>query len=461
MSQTSATKVWTNAELDSHETPPTSPMLCDCSICNWFVSCELGSVTLVDFFAHILAKAIRCVVVQVCECNIKEAFCSEVCWEPVFCINATCPLIAGGILCHKNCSSSLVFHPIVGFTKRFEVMSARLDHLVPVRKTFFLGKDQTPWCNFLCGIALSVAEKHELLWGAQSNVDTSTHLAWCRKQGGLEESSWNSFQVRQELRVWHTVVIQHCLPSCGWNFQGCGWFHHSSMKHTKGVFWLQHAAHHCTHMRSITSTVNKHSRLAFSSSAGVKVTMDAVDVLIAELNCDKCQSDKWQFFTVNLTANKLRNATKMTLETKFSTLMFHQQSRCDFTRIWNLWASSQQQKWLHLCRLSPMRLTSHWQDWLHGVHVSSLSDALCCHKSAGMHNIVLEHIMETQLFVPFLYSGFNLVSCSLGCTLVPGLGLNCGWNRAFVMSGSTSVSGKQWGFLVLSLPSFYILPLLS
>jgi len=47
----------------------------------------------------------------------------------------------------------------------------------------------------------------------------------------------------------------------------------------------------------------------------------------------------------------------------------------------------------------------------------------CYHKSVGMRNIVMQHIVETQLFVPFLCSGFDLASCSLGCTLVPGLEL--------------------------------------
>jgi len=63
--------------------PPTSPMLSDCSIHNWFVSHELGSVTLIDFFAHIFTKSIRRVICRVCEHHIKEAFRSKVNKEAV------------------------------------------------------------------------------------------------------------------------------------------------------------------------------------------------------------------------------------------------------------------------------------------------------------------------------------------------------------------------------------------
>jgi len=40
-----------------------------------------------------------------------------------------------------------------------------------------------------------------------------------------------------------------------------------------------------------------------------------------------------------------------------------------------------------------------------------------------MCNIVIEHVVETQLFVPFECSALDLVSCSLGYTVVPGLEL--------------------------------------
>jgi len=44
----------------------------------------------------------------------------------------------------------------------------------------------------------------------------------------------------------------------------------------------------------------------------------------------------------------------------------------------------------------------------------------CCHKSAGLCNIVTEHGVGTHQFVPFLCSGLDLASCFLGCTAVPG-----------------------------------------
>jgi len=104
---------WTERSQNNLQHPPC--FLTDCSICNWFVSHEIGSMTLMDFFAHILAKAIRCVICRVCECHIKEAFRSKVNKEAVLHINVTCPLIAAGILRHEdgshvvnmNCDGSL------------------------------------------------------------------------------------------------------------------------------------------------------------------------------------------------------------------------------------------------------------------------------------------------------------------------------------------------------------------
>jgi len=37
-----------------------------------------------------------------------------------------------------------------------------------------------------------------------------------------------------------------------------------------------------------------------------------------------------------------------------------------------------------------------------------------------MYNIVIEHVVEIQLFVPFECSELDLASCSLGCTAVLG-----------------------------------------
>jgi len=72
-------------------------------------------VTLIDFFADILTKAIQRVICRVCEHHIKEAFRSKVNKEAVFHINVTCPLIAAGIFLHEdgshvvkmNCDGSL------------------------------------------------------------------------------------------------------------------------------------------------------------------------------------------------------------------------------------------------------------------------------------------------------------------------------------------------------------------
>ena len=42
------------------------------------------------------------------------------------------------------------------------------------------------------------------------------------------------------------------------------------------------------------------------------------------------------------------------------------------------------------------------------------------HKSIRLHNIVMKCGAGTHHFVPFVYAGFNLASCSLGCTAVLG-----------------------------------------
>jgi len=78
--------------------------------------------------------------------------------------------------------------------------------------------------------------------------------------------------------------------------------------------------------RRFTNAVNNRARSAFFSSAGVKVIVAVAPVLMAELNCDKCQSDERWFFTVKSNTNKGQNATKTMLKTKFPTPMFHQQS---------------------------------------------------------------------------------------------------------------------------------------
>ena len=72
--------------------------------------------------------------------------------------------------------SVLAFDPVVAFPKDLEIMCTRLDHLVPVRKTFVLGQDHAPWDNFWRRIALGVAENLELLGRAEQDVDVSTIL---------------------------------------------------------------------------------------------------------------------------------------------------------------------------------------------------------------------------------------------------------------------------------------------
>jgi len=47
----------------------------------------------------------------------------------------------------SNHKPFLVFNLVVAFRKDLESACIRLDHLVPIRKTFVLGKDHTPSCK--------------------------------------------------------------------------------------------------------------------------------------------------------------------------------------------------------------------------------------------------------------------------------------------------------------------------
>ena len=73
----------------------------------------------------------------------------------------------------SNHESVLAIHPVVGFTKRLEVLCARLDQLVPFRNTFVLGQSESPRDNLFGRIALIVAEILELSCNAVKDVDTS------------------------------------------------------------------------------------------------------------------------------------------------------------------------------------------------------------------------------------------------------------------------------------------------
>jgi len=60
-------------------------------------------------------------------------------------------LLASGLpQCRAFAHASLAVGRVAD--KRLEVTRARLDHLVPVRKTFVLGQDETPGDNFLRGM---------------------------------------------------------------------------------------------------------------------------------------------------------------------------------------------------------------------------------------------------------------------------------------------------------------------
>jgi len=136
---------------------------------------------------------------------------------------------------------------------------------------------------------------------------------------------------------------------------------------------------------AFANAVNKRSGSAFSSSTGVKVTVDAVvaaiAALIVELNCNKCQSDKQQFFTVKSTANKGRNATKTMLKTKFPTLMFHQKNRFDLHKFETYEHCTTNGNTSMSCQIFQQDRHLHWQGCLHGCACLVIAACSCCHTS--------------------------------------------------------------------------------
>jgi len=99
--------------------------------------------------------------------------------------------------------------------------------------------------------------------------------------------------------------------------------------------------------------------------------------------------------------------------------MFHQQSRCNLHKF-ESYEHCTATETFHVLLNVPMRLSSPLARLLTRCACFVIVTCSCRHKSVGLHNIVLERGVGTHHFVPFLCSGFDLVSCSLGCTAVPG-----------------------------------------
>jgi len=95
-----------------------------------------------------------------------------------------------------------------------------------------------------------------------------------------------------------------------------------------------------------------------------------------------------------------------------------------FAQLRNLWV------------LRCTRNSSTFVDHLHkiDIFIGEIDYTLCMfhhcklclllyHQSVGMHNVMIEHVVETHHFVHFECSTLDLVCCSLGCTVVLGLKL--------------------------------------
>jgi len=132
--------------------------------------------------------------------------------------------------------------------------------------------------------------------------------------------------------------------------------------------------------------------------------------------------DKRQFFPVKSTANKGGNATKAMLKTKFPTLCFTNKADA-ILRKFETYEHCTTMETLPCLSNVPTRLTSSLARLIARCTCFVIVMCSCCHTSTGTCTIVTEHGVGTQCFVPFLCSGFDLASLSLGCTAVPGLEL--------------------------------------
>jgi len=95
-------------------------------------------------------------------------------------------------------------------------------------------------------------------------------------------------------------------------------------------------------------------------------------------------------------------------------VILHKQETCNFCNSFDAAPSSST-----ICNkidISPARLITQCTSFI-------IVTSICYHKSMGSHNIVTEHVVETQLFASTECFTFDLVSCSLGCTVIPGLKL--------------------------------------
>jgi len=76
--------------------------------------------------------------------------------------------------------------------------------------------------------------------------------------------------------------------------------------------------------------------LRWSCGSGSRCRSGCSAHCLLELDCDKCQSDKRQFFTVKSPNNKGRNTANNTLKKNFPALMFHQKNSCYHMQIQKL-----------------------------------------------------------------------------------------------------------------------------
>jgi len=143
----------------------------------------------------------------------------------------------------------------------------------------------------------------------------------------------------------------------------------ASKRVTKQTTWTeQNASSHGIAISSLGWQLQQPVQSVQSFFRGLTMVDDIITV--------SHKTDKQQLSTGNSTKNKGQNAANNTLKRNFPTLMFHQKNRCYCMQFWKLWVLSFHRNSCTCCRMFQQDRNLHWQDLLHGAHVSSWLCAL-------------------------------------------------------------------------------------
>jgi len=164
---------------------------------------------------------------------------------------------------------------------------------------------------------------------------------------------------------------------------------------------------------------------------------------VAELNCDTCQSDKWQFITAKPTANKGWNQQRKCPKTatKSSASMFHQRNKISFAQMRNLWVSLCSIFLLHVCLLLWPDCPSRWQDWSHGAHALIIVAPRSWEHATSWWNTLHKTASNCSAWSLCAFLRIHIGSGSRTWIMTWPLGFHHGQNCAFASWVKLKVSG--------------------